>query len=206
MNLRSGLLARELVEQGYLRTPRIKRAFEEIDRGVFVSKALRGEAYRNVPLQIGHDQTISQPSVVAAMLEALQPRKGHRVLEVGTGSGYSTALLSHLVGKKGSVVSLELVPELAEAAKKKLGDRENVTVVRTDATAFIHPEQFDLLIVNAQATHIPKNLLALVKKSGRVIAPIGRGDRQTLFLMDNEGNLIKAILGVLFVPLVGAEK
>src|SRR3989338_2528960 len=110
-------LVQSLIKDGYLHTSHIVEAFRTIDRVHFVPDALKNGAYVNAPLPIGHGQTISQPLTVAFMFELLQPESGHRVLDVGAGSGWTTALLAHIVGVKGKVLAVERVQELAEFGK-----------------------------------------------------------------------------------------
>jgi len=107
-------LISELIEQGYLKTPRIIRAFKKIDRADFVLPEFKNSAYLNVPLPIGHGQTISQPLTVAFMFELLQPEVGDKILDIGSGSGWTTALLAEIMSKMGKVFSIEIVPELCE--------------------------------------------------------------------------------------------
>ena len=116
-------LVKELITNGALKTPRIIEAFRAIDRKDFVPEELQDEAYGNYPLQIGYGQTISQPNTVAFMLELLAPELGNKIIDVGSGSGWQTALLAHIVGPKGKIFGIELVPEL-----KKMGERKKSTI------------------------------------------------------------------------------
>ncbi len=119
-------LIRSLIDEGYLRTPRIIYAFKHIDRKDFVPTELADAAYVNEPLPIGRGQTISQPLTVAFMLELLEPKPGERILEIGAGSGWQTALLAYMVssvkdqGSGGKVVAIERIPELKEMAKRNV--------------------------------------------------------------------------------------
>src|SRR3989338_8071025 len=106
------VLIDDLIGGGYLKTPLIIEAFKKIDRADFVSENLRDEAYENYPLPIGFDQTISQPLTVAFMLELLQPQPGEKILDIGSGSGWTTTLLAFCVGKEGRGFGLERIPEL----------------------------------------------------------------------------------------------
>jgi len=111
-------LVNNLISQGYLKTPHVIRAFRKIDRADFVLPEFSNSAAANVPLPIGHGQTISQPLTVAFMLELLQPEAGDKILDVGSGSGWTTALLAEIVGKRGQVFSMEIVPELCKFGKE----------------------------------------------------------------------------------------
>src|SRR5687767_9613389 len=110
----------ELIAEGVLRTPRILEAFRAIDRADFVPDDLKGQADVNAPLPIGEGQTISQPLTVAFMLELLQPQPGNNILDLGSGSGWQTALLAHIVGGEGRVTALEIIPELYEQSRKNI--------------------------------------------------------------------------------------
>ena len=113
-------LVEKLISDEALRTPRIIDAFKKIDRADFVEVQYKDEAYGDYPLPIGHEQTISQPSTVAFMLELLQPATGNKVLDVGSGSGWTAALLAQIVGPEGRVFGFELVPELVKFGSENL--------------------------------------------------------------------------------------
>src|SRR3989344_6098145 len=113
-------LIASLISSNYLKTPSIIKAFQKVDRADFVLPEYRGAAHQDHPLPIGFGQTISQPATVAMMLEWLEPKKGQKILDIGCGSGWTTALLSSIVGKKGKVIGIERISELAEMAKKNL--------------------------------------------------------------------------------------
>jgi len=111
-------LINELLQSDYLNTLRIIKAFEEVDRKDFVPPELKTEAYKNFPLSIGHGQTISQPATVAFMLEKLQAEKGHKILDIGSGSGWQTALLASIAGRQGKVIGLEIKDDLIKYGQK----------------------------------------------------------------------------------------
>jgi len=107
-------LIEQLIAQGYLKSPNIIEAFQEVKRRDFIPVDLRDQESANAPLPIGHAQTISQPLTVAFMFEQLQPKKGQKILDVGSGSGWTTAMLAHIVGEKGKVYAIERIKELKE--------------------------------------------------------------------------------------------
>ncbi len=189
--------------------PEVLAAMRKVPRHLFVPEAARRDAYQNRPLEIGYEQTISQPFIVGFMTHLLKVEKEHRVLEVGTGSGYQAAVLSELAGR---VFSIEIVEPLAQEAKARLAalGYANVTVRAGDGYAG-WPEEapFDRIIVTAAAPHIPKPLLAQLKPGGRMVIPLSKGaegDELMLVIKDAKGRLrSRAVLPVRFVPLVRAR-
>ncbi|HTP52050.1 MAG TPA: protein-L-isoaspartate(D-aspartate) O-methyltransferase [Anaeromyxobacteraceae bacterium] len=205
----SRTLALELFERG-IRDERVLWAIAQVERRLFVPPALRLEADDDRPLPIGHDQTISQPYVTARMTEELGLRGGEKVLEVGTGSGYQTALLSLLAGQ---VLSMEVVPDLAaRAAEVLLGALalENVRLRVGDGTLG-WPEEapFDRVLVTAAPEEVPEALFAQLAPGGRMVVPVGPADRvqELLSVEKGEGGRmsVREILPVRFVPLVPAR-
>jgi protein-L-isoaspartate(D-aspartate) O-methyltransferase len=185
--------------------PAVLRAMREVPRHLFVPEGARRFAYQNRPLPIGHDQTISQPYIVALMTHLLEAGPEDRVLEVGTGSGYQAAILSRLVRQ---VHSIEIVGPLAATAAERLRDLgyANVEVRSGDGYAgWAERAPFDRIIVTAGADHIPKPLLDQLRPGGRMVIPMGRNpDRLELTLVDKDagGRIRKrALLPVRFVPL-----
>jgi protein-L-isoaspartate(D-aspartate) O-methyltransferase len=183
-------------------------ALRTVPRHLFVPPSLRKWAYDNRPLEIGHDQTISQPFIVALMTNMLRPAKDHVVLEVGTGSGYQAAILATLVRH---VYSIEIVAPLAREASERLRDLGygNITVRQGDGYAG-WPEHapFDAIIVTAGAPRIPPALVDQMKPGGRMAIPIGPvWADQKLILVEKrpDGKIETRSLGsVRFVPLTGA--
>lgn len=166
----------QLIEEGYLKTPRTIEAFRAIDRADFMPQNMRDEAYLNAALPIGYNQTISQPLTVAFMLELLDPTEGANVLDIGAGSGWQTALLAHIVGPKGQVFAVEIVPELYEFAQVnvKKYDFQNVKFYQEDASTGLPQESpYDCIIAAASAPEIPEEYKKQLKPGGRLILPIG---------------------------------
>ncbi len=185
-------LLKELINLKVLKTQRIIRAFEEVDRAEFVPSEQTSCSYANYPLPIGKGQTISQPLTVAIMTEALDP-KG-KILEVGAGSGYQAAILSKLCDE---VITLEIIPEIFDFAKRNLKDYRNVKVVNTDGSKGYGETLFDRIIVTASAPKVPEPLLKQLKKNGKMVIPVG----DEMFLIENNK---KKLLGYFsFVPLRG---
>jgi protein-L-isoaspartate(D-aspartate) O-methyltransferase len=178
-----------------------------VPRDVFVPEQLRHRAFENEALPIGHGQTISQPAVVALMTEALQVDPTHRVLEVGTGSGYQTAVLAELARE---VVSIERVPELAGHARRVLAylRYENVRVVVGDGTlGWLESAPYDRIVVTASGPVVPPALVEQLAPEGRLVLPLGGRMYQELVVVrrDARGTLREDTLGpVQFVPLIGA--
>jgi protein-L-isoaspartate(D-aspartate) O-methyltransferase len=181
----------------------VLKAMEDVPRELFVSSLDRAHAYRDTALGIACGQTISQPFVVAYMSEQLQVKPQHRVLEIGTGSGYQAAILSKLAR---DVVSIERYRTLAERAKLVLADLDctNVDVIFGDG--FDIPDTlgtFDRIIVTASMESVPQNLLARLEPAGILIAPVGPQDGVqvlTRFKRDGENFARQDLLPVRFVP------
>jgi protein-L-isoaspartate(D-aspartate) O-methyltransferase len=189
--------------------PSVLNALRRVPRHLFVPENLRADAYRDRPLPIGHDATISAPTIVALMTELLDVAPDHRVLEVGTGSGYQAAILSGLARE---VFSIEIVPPLAESAAARLSalGYRNVTVRTGDGYAG-WPERgpFDRIIVTAAAPHVPQPLVDQLRRGGRMVIPVGTGENERLMLVAKDGRgrvSRRSILPVRFVPLVRAPR
>jgi protein-L-isoaspartate(D-aspartate) O-methyltransferase len=183
----------------------VLKAIAQVPRHLFVPASVRHRAYEDSALPIGGGQTISQPWVQARYLEVLQLTGRERVLEVGTGSGYQTALLALLAE---TVFSIERLPELAATARTALAEAgiRNVTVLVGDGTLGWRPfAPFDAILVAAASPSVPEPLLEQLKPGGRLVIPIGDRERQSLHLLRRDGETITTtILGdVRFVPLLG---
>ncbi len=184
----------------------VLKAVQKVEREKFVPEKYRDLAYSDNPLPIGHQQTISQPYIVAYMTEHLQVSKSHNVLEIGTGSGYQAAILAEMAHH---VFTIEIIPELAESAEKVLMELgyENITV-RTGDGYKGWPEEapFDRIMVTAAPNEIPEKLVEQLAPNGRMILPVGGSIfAQYLWLVqkDKEGIVTKEkILAVRFVPMV----
>ena len=185
---------------------RVLNAIARVPRERFVPSDLRVHAYDNRPLPIGYGQTISQPLIVALMTQALELSGDEKVLEVGTGSGYQAALLSHLAAK---VCSVERVAQLAQNAQRTLGELGVANVrVRVAGDALGWPEEapYQAIIVTAGAPRVPQELLEQLATGGRMVIPVGSRDLQELVrvVASPEGPLMANLGPCRFVPLMGA--
>lgn len=201
------ILIESLKEKGF--SKEILMAFSKVKRENFVPQPLKERAYDDNALPIGEGQTISQPYTIALMLEMLniKPRKDMKVLEIGSGCGYVLALISELLGKKGKVFGVEIIPKLAEKSRINLKNYRNVKVYNRNGNLGLEKEKpFSRILISARTEKIPNHLISQLKERGIIVAPIGSPQIQTLtaFKKDN-GKLkaIKEIPGFVFVPLVG---
>ncbi|HXP17109.1 MAG TPA: protein-L-isoaspartate(D-aspartate) O-methyltransferase [Terriglobales bacterium] len=203
---RQNMVETQLRARG-IRDERLLRAMATVPRHEFVEPRYRDQAYEDHPLPIGAGQTVSQPYIVALMLEILQLEPSSKVLEIGTGSGYLTALLARL---SAHVYSVERHPQLAREAEDTLSRLgfSNITVLVGDGSKGL-PEHapFDAIVVSAAASQIPAPLLDQLREGGRMIIPVGPSEAQELQLIQKrEGKpLITVLEGCRFVPLIEGQ-
>jgi protein-L-isoaspartate(D-aspartate) O-methyltransferase len=203
---REEMVERQLRRRG-IHDERVLAAMAEVPRERFVPWAQRRRAYADSALPIGNGQTISQPWIVAAICQALELRGGERVLEIGTGSGYSTAVLARLAAE---VASIERIEPLATQARERLAELGigNAEVIVADGSGGL-PDRapFDGIAVHATAPRAPASLLAQLRPGGRLVAPIAEPgvDTLTVFTHGAEGIEEHVIGPCRFVPLIGAE-
>ncbi len=194
-----------LVRYGYIKSDRVKKAFLAVDRKDFVPRVYQGYAYVDDPLPIGFDQTISAPSIIAEMLEYLEVQPGNKVLEVGTGSGYVTALLAELA-KPGYVYSIEIVPELIEQAREKLKKYDNVHVfVASGWVGLPEYAPYDRIYLGCAPDVLPEELLNQLSEGGKAILPLGRPYAQRLVLVEKKNGILRTKdlgISVSFVPMI----
>ena len=196
-----------LKDSGFLTNDNVESAFRNIPRHEFVPISELDRAYYNEPLPIMKDQTISQPGVVARMTEWLDVKDGQKILEIGTGSAWQTAILSYLVGK-GIVYSIERHSELANFATKnleKLGI-DNTHVILGDGTLGYQKESpYDRIIITAACTEIPLPLLEQLGENGLILAPVGDSSQSLVLLKKTSEGIveIKNESNYVFVPLLG---
>ena len=201
---RQKMVEQQLRPRG-VRDERVLAAMGKVPRAEFLPDNLRAQAYADSALPIGHDQTISQPFIVAFMTEQLRLQANDRVLEIGTGSGYQTAVLAELVK---DVYSIEIIEPLAKEASARLArlGYSNAHVKTGDGfPGWPEVAPFDAIIVTCAPDKVPPPLTQQLKDGGRMIVPVGTGIDQQLFLLEKKnGQLAQtAILPVRFVPMIG---
>jgi protein-L-isoaspartate(D-aspartate) O-methyltransferase len=184
---------------------RVVEAMKHVPREAFVSVEQYQAAYDDRPLGIGFGQTISQPFIVALMVQALELKGNEKVLELGTGSGYEAAILAELAQK---VVTVECIPELAESAKQvldKLGYSNIEVHVAGKTLGWLEGAPYDAIIVSAGAPTVPQVLLEQMSWNGRLVIPVGSRWQQDLLkvIKLRKGNKIENLGGCYFVPLIG---
>ena len=201
---RVAMVGEQLRNRG-IRDARVLAAMERVPRHLFVPEGKQHEAYEDHPIIIGERQTISQPYIVGAMLQALSIQPQDSVLEVGTGSGYQTALLAELAAR---VISLERFESLAMHARELLQSLRysNVTIITGDGSEGYSPAApYDAIVVAAAAPQVPPALLEQLAEGGRMIVPVGTSEEQQLELIRKiAGTTYRKLLeGCRFVPLIG---
>lgn len=197
----------ELAGQGVLRDPRIREAFQAIDRALFLPATIRDAAEVNAALPVGYGQTISQPFTVAFMLDLIKPQPGETVLDVGIGSGWAAALLAWLVGPKGRVYGVERVPELLTMARHNLHRAGVANVVleqRDGAQGWPEHAPYACIHVAAAAQSVPGALRDQLAIGGRLIIPVGRAVQDLLFIRRTTATEYEEsrFPGFQFVPLI----
>jgi protein-L-isoaspartate(D-aspartate) O-methyltransferase len=198
-------MVRFQIEGRGIRSERVLRAMREIPRHLFVKKSLREEAYGDHPMPIGEGQTISQPYMVALMTELLELQGSEKILEIGTGSGYQTAILSRLAQR---VITIERIKKLSDSAKCVLDSMgiSNVDFRAGDGTIELEEDApFDGIIVTAGAPMVPKTYKNQLIQGGRLVIPVGNDFAQTLFRFRKTGDKMeeKRFTGCVFVKLIG---
>jgi protein-L-isoaspartate(D-aspartate) O-methyltransferase len=168
-------LVKELIERGRLKTPEIIRAFEKIDRVDFMAPEEKDLSYVDNAFPIGHGQTISQPTTVAIMFELLQPKAGDTVLDIGSGSGWTTALLAEVVGPKGKVYSIEIIKELYQFGKKNVEKykHDNIKFFNQDGSKGLSEQApFDKILASASVPEVPSPIKEQLKVGGIAVMPV----------------------------------
>lgn len=202
---RTKMVEEQIIARG-VKDAEVIAAMMNVPRHKFVPAELKNYAYSDQPLPIGHEQTISQPYIVAYMTEQLQLKSTHTVLEIGTGSGYQAAVLAEIVSE---VISIEIVEPLALQAQALLHQLsyKKITVIAGDGyQGYPNKAPYDAIIVTAAPNHIPPALVSQLKNGGRMIIPVGEEESiQQLMLIEKRGKNIveKRLIPVRFVPFTG---
>jgi len=203
-------LVDSLIKEGWLKTPRIIEAFRQIKRVDFLPDDIKDLAELNEALPIGYGQTISQPLVVAFMIELLDPQPGDKILDVGSGSGWTSALLAEIVGEKGKVIAIDIIPELVEFGKKNVSkynflEKGIVEFICADGSKGYQKEApYDKILASASARELPKPWKEQLKIGGRIVTPIGSSI--WLFIKKTERDFEEfEYPGFAFVPLISEQ-
>lgn len=200
-------LTNKLMRSGYLRTSSIIEAFANIERVEFVPGDIELSANADVPLPIGYGQTISQPTTMAIMLELLDPREGNKILDIGSGSGWSTALLAYIVGEKGKVIALERIKELCDFGRKNIRkmkkiNKETVEIYNMDGSrGYAARAPYDRILVSASGEEIYQELKDQLKIGGKLVMPV----YNRLHYLEKRGEndfYEEKYPGFMFVPLI----
>jgi len=195
-------LIKYLIFTRHLFSTNVIDAFYEVNRADFVRQECIDDAYYDMPLSIGYAQTISQPQVVSLMLEILDLHEEHEVLDIGAGSGYTTALISKIVGNNGFVYGLEKIPQLVDFAKENISkyNVKNALILKAKETLGLEKKKFDRILVSASAHDLPYELIDQLKVGGKLVIPI----KKSIYVIEKkEDSLVHdEYRGFSFVPLV----
>lgn len=197
-------LIKSLIEKGVLKSERIIKAFQDIDRIDFVIDEYKDLAYFDIALPIGFKQTISQPYTVAFMLELLDVKAGQEVLDIGTGSGWTTALLSKIVGQEGFVEGKEVIEDLVRVGRNNLAKYKikNARITSAKKGVMGFPEKkFDRILISASTDEFPEELLKQIRTGGVIVLPI-KESIVKISKKDKESITKEEYYGFSFVPLV----
>lgn len=204
-------LINSLIQEGWLKTPEIIEAFFKIKRVDFMPKDMKNLAEHNGALPIGYGQTISQPLVVAFMIEQLQLQAEEKILDIGSGSGWTTALLAQIVGPRGKVIAIEIVPELKEFGEKNVAKynfikKGIVEFICVDGSKGYKKEApFDKILASASAEEVPQSWREQLKVGGRIVTPV----RSSIWVLEKKSEdefEETEHPGFAFVPLIQKER
>ena len=192
-----------LVDIGALRSDNIIEAFRSVDRADFVADSNALNVCEDHPLGIGYSQTISQPRTDAMMMEMLSPKEGQKILDIGSGSGWTTALLAHIVGDRGSVIGVERVDELVKFGSsnlKKYGFK-NAKIIQAQDELGIEGEKFDRILASAAAAEFPHELAKQLNVGGKIVIPV---ENSIYEMIKNKNGELDGVehYGFSFVPLI----
>ena len=193
-----------MIDRGALYSTQIIKAFENIDRKYFIPNEYKEFTYIDKPLPIGKGQTISQPSTVAFMLELLEPKSGENILDIGSGSGWTTALLCYIVGENGSVLGLERVDELVKKGQENIGKlpfNSNCKIEKAGKELGTPGKKYNKILVSASANEIPKELFEQLEIGGILVVPV----KNSIFKfkkISHDQIINEEYPGFVFVPLI----
>lgn len=187
---------------------KVIEAFSKIKRENFLPQQVKDSAYEDTALPIGQGQTNSQPYTIAVMLSMLELKKGQKVLEIGSGSGYVLALLSELVGENGKVFGLEVIPSLVKKSKENMENFKNVKIYKKNGShGFPDEARFDRILISAALRDIPEEIMGQLKHKGILVAPKGSRFEQELIAIqrnsESEFEIKNKRPGFVFVPFIG---
>lgn len=201
------VLINSLIGDGWLKTKRIIKAFRQIKRVDFLPEDIKDLDELNEALSISHGQTISQPLTVAFMIELLNPQPGEKILDIGSGSGWTSSLLAEIVGPKGKIIAVEVVPELKEFGEKNVSKynfikKGTIEFICTNGSkGYNKKAPFDKILASASAEKIPQEWRNQLKIGGRIVAPVGFSIWLLIKKSDSEFEEIE-YPGFAFVPLI----
>jgi len=192
-----------LIGVGALHSNNIIEAFRNVDRADFVANPNASDVYEDHPLVIGHGQTISQPRTVAMMMEMLSPQEGQSILDIGSGSGWTTALLAYIAGENGSVVGVERVDELVKFGSSNLKKYKfkNAKIIAAGDELGLIGEKFDRILVSAAADEFPHELVKQLNVGGKIVIPVGNSIYEMTKSYSGELDGVEHY-GFTFVPLI----
>jgi protein-L-isoaspartate(D-aspartate) O-methyltransferase len=203
VDARAAMVDRQIEARG-VRAPAVLAAMREVPRHQFVPQDLAARAYLDRPLPIGHDQTISQPYIVALMTELAAVGKGQRVLEIGTGSGYQAAVLAELGATVYTIEIVEPLARQAQATLRRLGYGAIKTRIGDGYRGWPEAAPFDAIVVTAAPPQVPAPLKAQLAVGGRLVIPVGEAQQELkVITRTSSGFVEKTVLPVRFVPMVG---
>lgn len=199
-------LVQYLIDTKALHSGHLIEAFLNVDRADFAPKNLFFDIYGDYPLQIGEGQTISQPTTVAMMLEMLEPLSGHKILDIGSGSGWTTALLAYITKKDGYVLGLERIEKLVSLGISNLSKYNfpHASIKKADDSLGVEGEIFDRILVSAAAEEFPVNLTKQLKIEGKLVIPVNNSIFEVTKISSDDLD-IKEYYGFRFVPLIYNE-
>lgn len=204
--IRERMVAEQLIPRG-ISDKKVLAAFRKIPRHYFVPADLQERSYDDYPLPIGNQQTISQPYMVALMTQLLSLKGGEKVLEIGTGSGYQTAILAEMAKEVYSVERIDLLAAQAEKTLNSIGYTNFKIKVGDGTLGWDEYAPYDAIIVTAGAPGVPESLAKQLKDGGRIVIPLGSGYMQIMTIVEKNGDKLttKEVCGCAFVPLIGKE-